>query len=241
MHAARVASGLSDEGDTLHTFRAPLSMREGSPLEYSFQDWTPSDPLPEFEDDVNGFSLVIPPGDLVLSPLSIPDLPVHIPHHSSFGEPSGVVVPLQPVVSGSMAGLANAPDLDSSSTVDVSVPVSSHTRSKNIPDQTKMIPLAMPPPLSKEKNISHEVPVTKEQNISHKAKRKPVNERWFYEEVPLVKSNSLLVQQSGTQSESLSHVQNSKTELSSPPTQARILSQRHLHPSLRINNGPLPF
>ena len=97
MRTARVASGLPAEGDALHTFRSPLSMREGSPLEFSFQDWDTTDPLPEYEDDVNGFSLVIPPGNLVVSPMSIPDLPVHIPHHPSFGEPSGWSSQFHPV------------------------------------------------------------------------------------------------------------------------------------------------
>jgi hypothetical protein len=151
-------------------------MREGSPLEYSFQDWNTTDPLPEFEDGVNGFSLVIPPGDLVISPMSIPDLPVHIPHHPSFGEPSGVVVPLPPVVShGSIVRpVGGVPDLNSSKEVDLPLTVSSGTRSKRSSTRTTTIPLAMPTSGSKN------------ENISKKAKRKPVNQRWFYDEVPLV-------------------------------------------------------
>jgi hypothetical protein len=99
MRSARGASGLSVEGDALLAFRSPLSMRESSPLQYSVQDWDTTDPLPEFEDDVSGFTLASPPGNFVVSPmLMMPDLPVHIPHDPSFGELSGVTVPLPPVV-----------------------------------------------------------------------------------------------------------------------------------------------
>ncbi len=142
-------------------------MLEGSPLEYSFQDWDTTDPLPEYEDDVNGFSLVIPPGDLVVSPMSIPDLPVHIPHHPSFGEPSGVVVPLPPGVShgSEVRPVGGVPDLDLPKKVDPPLTVSSGTRSKRIPTRATTIPLAMPSPGSKK------------ENISTKTKRKPVHQR----------------------------------------------------------------
>jgi hypothetical protein len=51
------------------------------------------DPLPDFVDDVTGFTLGAPHGSLVNEPQAIPELPVHIPAHPAF-PPSSVVVPI---------------------------------------------------------------------------------------------------------------------------------------------------
>ncbi len=72
MRMARVASGLDEKGEMLVTFRSPTSLRDGSPSELSFGTWQDSDALPEFEDDVTGFSLRAPPGSLVREPQEIP-------------------------------------------------------------------------------------------------------------------------------------------------------------------------
>jgi hypothetical protein len=61
MRSARVASSLDSEGDALVAFRSPASMRDGSPSQFSFADWGSSDPLPDYEDDVSGFTLSAPP------------------------------------------------------------------------------------------------------------------------------------------------------------------------------------
>ncbi len=71
------------------TFRSPISLRDGSPQEFSFGTWTDSDELPHFEDDVTGFNLAAPPGNLVCEPTEIPELPVHVPDHP--GVPLSVV------------------------------------------------------------------------------------------------------------------------------------------------------
>jgi hypothetical protein len=86
-------SGLDADGDALVTFRSPTSLRDKSPPEFSFGNWSTSDPLPAFEDDVTGFTLEAPPGSLVREPREIPELPVHMPDHPSF-PPSSVFVPI---------------------------------------------------------------------------------------------------------------------------------------------------
>ena len=69
MRAAREASGMNASGEELVTFRSPTSLRDGSPQEFSFGTWAESDPLPDFEDDVTGFTLAAPPGNLVHAPI----------------------------------------------------------------------------------------------------------------------------------------------------------------------------
>ncbi len=93
MRVARQLSGLDVQGDALVTFRSPVSLRDGSPLELSFGDWCDSDALPDYEDDVTGFSLGSPSGPLVHEPREIPELPVHVPNHPGF-PPSVVSVPI---------------------------------------------------------------------------------------------------------------------------------------------------
>jgi hypothetical protein len=64
MRSARIASGLTSDGQPLVVFRSPLIVRNESPTEYSFADWNPSDPLPTYDDDVTGFTLTSPQGNL---------------------------------------------------------------------------------------------------------------------------------------------------------------------------------
>ncbi len=99
MRSARIASGLTPDGNPLVVLRSPLIVRNDSPTDYSFADWRPSDPLPTYDDDVTGFTLTSPQGNLLENPVLIPELPVHVPHHSSFGESSKVFVPIPPLVS----------------------------------------------------------------------------------------------------------------------------------------------
>jgi hypothetical protein len=60
MRLARQASGLGTDGDTIVTFRSPASLRNESPPELSFGEWSVTDSLPEFEDDVTSFHLDAP-------------------------------------------------------------------------------------------------------------------------------------------------------------------------------------
>ncbi len=121
MRLARQASGLEANGEALTTFRSPASLRDGSPPELSFGNWSDSDPLPNFEDDVTGFSLGPPSGPLVHEPREIPELPVHIPNHPGFG-PSAVVVPIP---ASSMIGFQST---------DRGASVSSEARDGSLPD-----------------------------------------------------------------------------------------------------------
>jgi hypothetical protein len=93
MRVARQASDLDADGETLVTFRSPISLRNGSPPELSFGDWSASDSLPLFDDDITGFGLGRPHGQLVFEPREVPELPVHVPDHPGF-LPSVVSVPI---------------------------------------------------------------------------------------------------------------------------------------------------
>ncbi len=95
MRAARVAAGLGPDGDVLTVFRSPASLLEGCPADLSFGTWGVRDPLPEFDDDVTGFSLSSPYDGLVDPPVPVDGVPVHNPSHLSF-RPSSVLVPVPP-------------------------------------------------------------------------------------------------------------------------------------------------
>jgi hypothetical protein len=183
MRSARVASGLGSDGDSLVAFRSPPSMRVGSPSEYSFEDWCPSDPLPEYDDDVRGFTLASPSGNLVEDPVSIPDLPVHVPNHPAFGEPSGVAVPLPPPVSSQLPSNSSQRPLVHLVSDDVADVLSSGDELPAIDAELRRkskrfakvsgapVPLVKPP-------------------------RTRVNQRWFYEPVVESSSAALLTHQS---------------------------------------------
>jgi hypothetical protein len=85
---------MGPEGDTLVTLRAPPSVRDGCPSDLSFDGWEPLDPLPEYNDDVTGYGLGSPSGNLVEEPDERLDLPVHFPDHPAFGPISSVGVPI---------------------------------------------------------------------------------------------------------------------------------------------------
>jgi hypothetical protein len=69
-------------------------VRDGCPVELSFDEWQSTDPLPEFIDDVTGFGLHSPSGKLVDEPEDHPLRPVHFPDHPAFGPVSAVGVPI---------------------------------------------------------------------------------------------------------------------------------------------------
>ncbi len=94
MHA-----GLAPEGEVLVTLRAPFCVRNGCPAELSFDEWQPTDPLPDFNDDVTGFGLGSPSGNLVDEPEDHPIFPVHFPDHPAFGPVFyvGVPIPVSPL------------------------------------------------------------------------------------------------------------------------------------------------
>jgi hypothetical protein len=94
MREARVHSGMAPAGDTLVTQRSSQSVRDGCPSDLSFDGWEPLDPLPDYNDDVTGFGLGSPSGNLVEEPDERLDLPVHFPDHPAFGPVSSVSVPI---------------------------------------------------------------------------------------------------------------------------------------------------
>ncbi len=101
MHA-----GLAPEGEVLVTFRAPFCVRDDCPAELSFDEWQPTDPLPEFNDDITGFGLGSPSGNLVDEPEDHPLRPVHFPDHPAFGPVSYVGVPFPVSPLGAESGVS---------------------------------------------------------------------------------------------------------------------------------------
>ena len=95
MRSARIAANLDGNGEALIAYRSPPNMRSEVPDELSFQEWTATDPLPAFSDEVSGFELSPPDWDgAVLSPAANDLLfPVHFPEHAKFGPVSVVPVP----------------------------------------------------------------------------------------------------------------------------------------------------
>jgi hypothetical protein len=175
MRSARIASGLTPDGNPLVVLRSPLIVRNDSPTEYSFADWRPSDPLPTYDDDVTGFTLTSPQGNLLENPVLIPELPVHVPHHSSFGESSKVFDPIPPLVS---QRILNPPRVDD------------RILSNSVTD----VPVVDPELISQRpKRSQRKVKVT-DAPVSHQAKttRKPVHQRWFYEPVVGLPQTTLL-------------------------------------------------
>ena len=96
MRAARTASGLGPEGDSLTVSRSPPSMLGGCPDNLSFGSWSPGDELPTYDDDVTGFSLSPPPGEYMETPENLEGIPVGRPNHPAFSE-SSVLVPIRAV------------------------------------------------------------------------------------------------------------------------------------------------
>ncbi len=104
-----------------------------APEELSFQDWTPQDPLPDFDGDVSSFVLEPPEssqdGEVWLAGhMSDPSFPVHVPDHPYFGKALSVSVPVRalpgqapPLFSNSSESLASVfPHHDDSPSTDQS-------------------------------------------------------------------------------------------------------------------------
>ena len=100
MRAARVASGMGPEGDSLTVFRSPPSLLDNCPSDLSFGDWSVHDSLPLYDDDVTGFPLCSPYDSLVEHPSALDGVPVFSPSHPSF-PPSSVLVPVRAAPSNS--------------------------------------------------------------------------------------------------------------------------------------------
>jgi hypothetical protein len=123
MRSACLASGLYPEGEPLVAYRSPPSVRNATPDELSFHDWTAArDPLPAFEDEVSDFDFV-PPEFFQGEDSSLPgggcdlSFPIHFPDHPGFGAVSAVGVPLRAMpdpgglVSGDFCGCQPIPGL----------------------------------------------------------------------------------------------------------------------------------
>jgi hypothetical protein len=150
-------------------------VRAGSPIEYSFQDWESPNPLPLFDDDVTGFPLTSPPGNLFEVPVQVPELPVHIPHHSAFGEPSSIVVPIPPLVAQLGMEIDSEGSIGNHSPHATSDTVANHDRDFSVSD------VGSPSPLRRKSQRKVRFPAAAVPPVE--TKRKPVNQRWFYETV----------------------------------------------------------
>ena len=79
--------------------RSPIGIREGTDPDLSFEGWTESDPLPEYDDHIHGVRLARPSDDEVFKaneeqpPLGIQS---RRPFHPSFGDSSVVEVFVPP-------------------------------------------------------------------------------------------------------------------------------------------------
>ncbi len=128
MRSARSAAGMSPEGEPLTPFRSPSGIREGSDPDFSFDGWSESDPLPEYEDQAHGYRLTRPLDVELLGDegdFRSPGNQTHYPSHPAFGETSVVAVRAPPRMGA--PGSSNkttdeALDMRSNSEVNSSVP-----------------------------------------------------------------------------------------------------------------------
>ena len=90
MRAARTKNGLSIEGDVIIPYRSPSSLQAEEDQTLSFQDWTDSDPLPDFQDHVSGYKLNQPVGEQLESALPRDSNDFVFPDNPAFGPPSVV-------------------------------------------------------------------------------------------------------------------------------------------------------
>jgi hypothetical protein len=102
MRIARASAGMSPDGEPLVPMRSPFGMRDGSDPELSFEGWTESDPLPEYEDHVQGLGLTRPHDRELLGSTKEPPFGevFHRPYHPSFGDSSIVDVHAPPQMGG---------------------------------------------------------------------------------------------------------------------------------------------
>jgi hypothetical protein len=95
MRHARRAAGLNPDGEPIVPFRSPPSMRGEGDSNYSFENWSVDDPLPQYDDHVSGVELSQP-----FSIGTLPSVPqiisghreYHFPFHPAFGSASVVKV-----------------------------------------------------------------------------------------------------------------------------------------------------
>jgi hypothetical protein len=115
MRSARTSAGMNPNGEPLVPMRSPFGIRDGSDPEYSFEGWTESDSLPEYEDHICSGRLTRPRDrELVPEVEGLPRdaMPSYRPFHPAFGEGSAVAVHSPP----KMGGLASEPLADANET-----------------------------------------------------------------------------------------------------------------------------
>ncbi len=154
MRHARSQAGMHPDGERLVTYRSPGILRDG-PQAVSFRDWSETDPLPSFDDDVSGFELYSPGcfPEAVVTPRS-EDHPSYCPDHQEF-EPSFVRVPAPTAPTG--VGVPGVGILQPGPVL----PGPLNRKSTRVPR------IRMPPPV-----------------VSGPVQWKRVTQRWFYEEAP---------------------------------------------------------
>lgn len=97
MRSVRSKESLSIDGDVIIPYRSPEAVRGGSDLDLSFRDWSEQQPLPQYQDHVTGFNLSQPRMTRKTTAPKPTDYPYVQPNNPSFGPPSVVKVPYQPL------------------------------------------------------------------------------------------------------------------------------------------------
>jgi hypothetical protein len=106
MRVVRAATGMGPNGEALHPIRSPMGTQQYVDPELSFADWSPTDPLPQYEDHVTSWKLHRPNDSEIVSSRycdgasdsahdSGPDSgpgDTHFPSHPAFGAISTVPV-----------------------------------------------------------------------------------------------------------------------------------------------------
>ena len=174
MREARTKGGLIPEGEALMVYRPrPDDGRDNfnhgpegvlNEEETAFANWKDDDPLPSYQDDITGHTLVSPVDDTMQELEAKPaDWPTKFPSHPSFGPPSVVPVPVP--------GGANKHHEEAIAREEVASEESSKVEKR--PERTKRSKLSG-------------------QSQDGAGTKRPVNERWFYELVKTKETTALL-------------------------------------------------
>ena len=180
MREARAKSGLEPDGASLIVYRSQKGEKTSNEEDLSFGEWKDTDELPEYEDHVSGFGLEAPvDGEDDINPLRDASWPTYQPNHSAFGPPSCVKVPVPGEIilanrNATTEGMSMNPD--------------------DLLDEDPGTHKVMAPDGSLETNDADVGYSNKQQeeqtpmlsDIKPKVARRPVKDRWFYEQVPVI-------------------------------------------------------
>jgi hypothetical protein len=167
MREARTRMGLEPDGESVIAYRSPQLQGQTKDDETSFDDWKDSDPIPAYQDHVNGYSLVSPQDDTSLPSDERDNVPFQKPSHPAFG-PQSVVkvhVPWGEQLSGKQEG----------DSLDEQKGAGKMGRETTDGDSEKKEELSLTRPKRTRRKVTAS---------SKETKRRPAGERWYYELVP---------------------------------------------------------